>query len=72
MKQKFYDTVGGIDKSFKQRSRHSTRPLSDVYVPTSVDRQPEFGRRAFDVYSTENSTGKRRMSMESTEMIRDV
>ncbi|KAG5411073.1 hypothetical protein IGI04_007392 [Brassica rapa subsp. trilocularis] len=50
--KEFYDTSGGIDKSFKQRSRHPTRPSIDVDVPTSVDRRPEFGRRAFDFYGT--------------------
>ncbi|KAF3530450.1 hypothetical protein DY000_02041626 [Brassica cretica] len=46
--KEFYDTTGGIDKSFNQRSRHPTRPSIDVDVPTSVDRRPEFSRRAFD------------------------
>ncbi|KAF3575859.1 hypothetical protein DY000_02029697 [Brassica cretica] len=48
----FYDTAGGIENSFKQRSRHTTHPSIDVDVPTSVDRQPEFGRRAFDFNGT--------------------
>ncbi|KAF3542570.1 hypothetical protein DY000_02006503 [Brassica cretica] len=48
----FYDTAGGIDKSFKQRSRHPTQQSVDVDVPTSVDRRPEFGRRAFDLFGT--------------------
>ncbi|KAF3529509.1 hypothetical protein DY000_02040400 [Brassica cretica] len=52
--KEFYDTAGGIDKSFKQRSRHPIRPSIDVDVPTSVDRHPEFGRRAFDFYGTRN------------------
>ncbi|KAF3573878.1 hypothetical protein F2Q69_00059017 [Brassica cretica] len=52
--KEFYDTAGGIDKSFKQRSRHPTRPSINVDVPTSVDRRPEFGRRAFDFYGTRN------------------
>ncbi|KAF3567405.1 hypothetical protein DY000_02017153 [Brassica cretica] len=51
--KEFYDTAGGIDKSCKQRSRHPTRP-SSIDVPTSVDRRPEFGRRAFDFYGTRN------------------
>ncbi|KAF2550959.1 hypothetical protein F2Q68_00034658 [Brassica cretica] len=42
--KEFYDTTGGIDKRFKQRSRHLTRLSIDVDVPTSVDRRPEFGR----------------------------
>ncbi|KAF3510162.1 hypothetical protein F2Q69_00006105 [Brassica cretica] len=47
----FYDAAGGIDKSFKLRSRHPTRPSIDN-VPTSVDRQPKFCRRAFDSHGT--------------------
>ncbi|KAF3588239.1 hypothetical protein F2Q69_00029934 [Brassica cretica] len=47
-----YDVAGGIDKSFKLRSRNPIRPSIDVDVPTSVDRQPEFGRRAFDSHGT--------------------
>ncbi|KAF3603805.1 hypothetical protein F2Q69_00036166 [Brassica cretica] len=47
-----YDTTGGISKGFIQRSRHTTQPLIDIDVPTSVDRKPEFGRRAYDFYST--------------------
>ncbi|KAF2531790.1 hypothetical protein F2Q70_00029807 [Brassica cretica] len=51
--KEFYDAAGGIDKSFKLRSRHPTRPSIDVDVPTSVDvdvptsvdRRPEFSRR---------------------------
>ncbi|KAF3530209.1 hypothetical protein DY000_02039714 [Brassica cretica] len=50
--KEFYDTAGGIDKRFKQSSRHLTRPSIDVDVPTSVDRHPEFGRRAFDLSGT--------------------
>ncbi|KAF3575225.1 hypothetical protein F2Q69_00059807 [Brassica cretica] len=50
--KEFYDTAGGIDKSFKQRTRHPTQPSIDVDVPTSVDRRPEFGRRAFDLLGT--------------------
>ncbi|KAF3512113.1 hypothetical protein F2Q69_00007090 [Brassica cretica] len=50
--KEFYDTAGGIDKRFKQKSRHPTRPSIDVDVPTSVDRRPEFGRRAFDLFGT--------------------
>ncbi|KAF3568148.1 hypothetical protein DY000_02015496 [Brassica cretica] len=50
--KEFYDAAGGIDKSFEQRSRHPTRPSIYVDVPTSVDRRPEFGRRAFDSHGT--------------------
>uniref|UniRef100_M4FH81 Uncharacterized protein n=1 Tax=Brassica campestris TaxID=3711 RepID=M4FH81_BRACM len=48
----FYDTAGGIDKSFKLRSRNPTRPLINVDIPTSVDRQPKFCIRAFDSHGT--------------------
>ncbi|KAF3555169.1 hypothetical protein F2Q69_00012446 [Brassica cretica] len=50
--KEFYDTASGIDSRFKQKSRHPTRPSIDVDVPTSVDRRPEFGRRAFDLFCT--------------------
>ncbi|KAF3497939.1 hypothetical protein DY000_02052430 [Brassica cretica] len=50
--KEFYDAAGVIDKSFKQRSRHPTRPSIDVDVPTSVDRRPEFSRKAFDSHGT--------------------
>ncbi|KAF2591032.1 hypothetical protein F2Q70_00038452 [Brassica cretica] len=50
--KEFYDTAGGIDKSFKPSSHHPTRPSIDVDVPRSVDRQPEFGRRAFESHGT--------------------
>ncbi|KAF2611848.1 hypothetical protein F2Q70_00012016 [Brassica cretica] len=46
--KEFYDAAGGIDKSFKLRSRNPTRPSIDVDIPTSVDGQSEFCRRAFD------------------------
>ncbi|KAF3493752.1 hypothetical protein DY000_02052554 [Brassica cretica] len=48
--KKFYDTAGGIDNNFIQKSRHPTQTSVDFAVPTSVDRQPEFGRRAYDLY----------------------
>ena len=50
--KEFYDTAGGIDKSFKQRTRHPTQPSIDVDVLTSVDRRLEFDRRAFDLLGT--------------------
>ncbi|KAF2597360.1 hypothetical protein F2Q68_00011236 [Brassica cretica] len=46
--KEFYDTGGGIDNGFIQRSCHPTQTSIDTAVPTSVDRQPEFCRRAFD------------------------
>ncbi|KAF2590066.1 hypothetical protein F2Q70_00040495 [Brassica cretica] len=45
-----YDTASGIDNGFIQQSRHTTHPSIDVDVSTSVARQPEFGRRAYDLY----------------------
>ncbi|KAF3514530.1 hypothetical protein F2Q69_00006226 [Brassica cretica] len=50
--KEFYDTTGGIDKRFKQKSQHPTRPSINVDVSISVDKRPEFGRRAFDLFGT--------------------
>ncbi|KAF3607860.1 hypothetical protein DY000_02048956 [Brassica cretica] len=50
--KEFNNTAGGTKKSFKQRTRHPTQPSIDVDAPTSVDRMPEFGRRAFDLLDT--------------------
>ena len=50
--KEFYDTAGGIDKRFKQKSQHPTRPSIDVDVSISVDKRPEFGIRAFDLFGT--------------------
>ncbi|KAF3574162.1 hypothetical protein F2Q69_00058977 [Brassica cretica] len=50
--KEFYDTAGGTDNSFKQKYRHPTRPSIDVDVPPSIDRRPEFGRKAFDLFGT--------------------
>ncbi|KAF3573201.1 hypothetical protein F2Q69_00059108 [Brassica cretica] len=50
--KEFYDTAGGIDNCFIQISRHPTQTSIDVAIPTSVDRQPEFCRRAFDSHGT--------------------
>ncbi|KAF3507872.1 hypothetical protein F2Q69_00006418 [Brassica cretica] len=47
--KEFYDTAGGIENNFKQRSRHTTHPSINIDVPT-VARQPEFGNRAYDLY----------------------
>ncbi|KAF2546906.1 hypothetical protein F2Q70_00021902 [Brassica cretica] len=47
--KEFYDTAGGIENSFKKRSRNTTHPSIDVDVPT-IARQPKFGRRAYDLY----------------------
>ncbi|KAF3500651.1 hypothetical protein F2Q69_00042208 [Brassica cretica] len=47
--KEFYDTAGGIEKIFKQQSRHTTHPSINIDVP-KVARQPEFGKRAYDLY----------------------
>ena len=44
----FYDTTGGLDNRFKKKNRHHTRPSIDVDDPTSIDRRPDFGKRAYD------------------------
>ncbi|KAF3607577.1 hypothetical protein DY000_02047832 [Brassica cretica] len=48
--KEFYDTAGGIDNSFIQKSRHPNQTSIDVAVPTSINRPPKFGRRAYDLY----------------------
>ncbi|KAF3539974.1 hypothetical protein F2Q69_00023242 [Brassica cretica] len=50
--KEFYDAAGGIDNRFQQKNEHHTRPSIDVDVPPSIDRRPEFGRRAFDLFGT--------------------
>ncbi|KAF3604007.1 hypothetical protein F2Q69_00036090 [Brassica cretica] len=50
--KKFYDTAGGIDNRFKQMYRHPTRLSIDVDVHPLINRHPEFGRRAFDLFGT--------------------
>ncbi|KAF3501013.1 hypothetical protein F2Q69_00042125 [Brassica cretica] len=50
--KEFYDTAGGVDNSFIQKSRHPTQTSIDVAVPTLVDRQPEFCRRAFNSHAS--------------------
>ncbi|KAF3550133.1 hypothetical protein DY000_02008252 [Brassica cretica] len=47
--KEFYDTAGGIENNFKQRSLHTTHPSINMDVPT-VARQQEFGKRAYDLY----------------------
>ncbi|KAF3588342.1 hypothetical protein F2Q69_00029393 [Brassica cretica] len=44
----FYNTTGGVDDCFKPKYRQHTRPLIDNDIPTSIHRQPEFGKRAYD------------------------
>ncbi|KAF3536393.1 hypothetical protein F2Q69_00023423 [Brassica cretica] len=48
----FYNTAGGIDNRFKQKNQHHTHPSIDNNIPPSIDRRPEFGRRAFDLFGT--------------------
>uniref|UniRef100_M4F1N3 Uncharacterized protein n=1 Tax=Brassica campestris TaxID=3711 RepID=M4F1N3_BRACM len=47
--KEFYGTAGGIKNSFKQRSCHTTHPSINIDVRT-VTREPEFGKRAYDLY----------------------
>ncbi|KAF3598262.1 hypothetical protein F2Q69_00035400 [Brassica cretica] len=47
--KEFYDTAGGIENSFRQRSHHTTYPSINIDVLT-VARQPKFGKRAYDLY----------------------
>ncbi|KAF2603646.1 hypothetical protein F2Q70_00026126 [Brassica cretica] len=47
--KEFNDTAGGMENSFNQRSRHITHPPINTDVPT-IARQPEFSRRAYDLY----------------------
>ncbi|KAF2611788.1 hypothetical protein F2Q70_00010575 [Brassica cretica] len=47
--KEFNDTAGGIDNSFNQQSRHTTHPSINTDAPT-IARQPEFSRRAYDLY----------------------
>ncbi|KAF2615916.1 hypothetical protein F2Q70_00011806 [Brassica cretica] len=35
-----YNTAGGVDDHFRQKSRQNTRPSIDVDVPSSIDRRP--------------------------------
>ncbi|KAF3566360.1 hypothetical protein DY000_02014856 [Brassica cretica] len=44
----FYNTDGGVDDRFKQKYRQHTRPSIDIDVPSSIDRRPEFEKRAYD------------------------
>ncbi|KAF3568254.1 hypothetical protein DY000_02014933 [Brassica cretica] len=50
--KEFPDTAGGIDNRFTKKYRHPTRPSTDVNIPPSIDRRPEFGRRDFDLFGT--------------------
>ncbi|KAF3611521.1 hypothetical protein DY000_02048169 [Brassica cretica] len=44
----FYDTTGGVDDRFRPKHRQHTRPSIDIGDPTSIDRHPGFGKRAYD------------------------
>ncbi|KAF3605678.1 hypothetical protein DY000_02048177 [Brassica cretica] len=46
--KEFYNTTGGVDDRFKPKYRQHTRPLIDNDIPTSIHRQPKFGKRAYD------------------------
>lgn len=64
------NTADGVDDRLKKKSQQHTRLSIDVDVPSSIDRLPKFGKRAYD--RARRSTGRRKMNMESTEMIRDM
>ncbi|KAF2616930.1 hypothetical protein F2Q68_00039084 [Brassica cretica] len=40
--------AGGVDDRLKKKSQQYTRPSIDVDVLSSIDRRPEFGKRAYD------------------------
>ncbi|KAF2607625.1 hypothetical protein F2Q68_00044072 [Brassica cretica] len=44
----FYNTDGGVYDRFKPKYRQHTRPSIDIGDPTSIDRRPDFGKRAYD------------------------
>ncbi|KAF3519979.1 hypothetical protein DY000_02060059 [Brassica cretica] len=44
----FSDTAGGVDDRFKPTYQQHTRPSIDIRDPKSIDRRPEFGKRAYD------------------------
>ncbi|KAF3540102.1 hypothetical protein F2Q69_00022413 [Brassica cretica] len=71
-KKEVYDTSGGIDNRYKKKYRHPTRPSTDVNISPSIDRRPEFGRRAFDLFGTKKFYREKKDEYGSTEMIRDV
>ncbi|KAF2578218.1 hypothetical protein F2Q68_00005061 [Brassica cretica] len=48
--KEFYDTAGGIDNHFKKKYRPPTQLSIDINVLPSIDRRPEFGRRAFYLF----------------------
>ena len=70
--KEFYDTAGGIDKRFKQKYRHPTRPSIDVDVLHQSTDVRNLAKESLTFLELGNFTGKRRMSMESTETIRDI
>ncbi|KAF3607097.1 hypothetical protein DY000_02048224 [Brassica cretica] len=69
--KEFYDAAGGIDKSFKLRSRHTTRPSTLTSQHRSTDSHNSV-EELLILTVPGNSTGKRRISMESTEMNMDT
>ncbi|KAF3567029.1 hypothetical protein DY000_02014266 [Brassica cretica] len=44
----FYNTAGGVDDRFKPKYQQHTQPSIDIGDPTSIDRRPEIGKRAYD------------------------
>ncbi|KAF3538702.1 hypothetical protein F2Q69_00021626 [Brassica cretica] len=44
----FHDTAVGVDDHFKQKYRQHTRSSFDIDTPSSFDRRPKFGKRAYD------------------------
>ena len=49
---KFYNTAGEVDDRFKPKYWQHTQPSIDIRDPTSIDRRPEFGKRAYDCDGT--------------------
>ena len=52
VRNEFCDTACGVDDHFKPKYRQHTWPSIDVDNPTSIDRRPEFWKRAYDHYGT--------------------
>ncbi|KAF2616405.1 hypothetical protein F2Q68_00039617 [Brassica cretica] len=62
----FYNTSGEVDDHFKPKYQQHTRQSINIGDPTSIERRPEFGKEPMTVMELGDSTGRRRMSMEST------
>ena len=61
-----------VDDRFKPEYRQHTRPSIDIDNPTSIDRRPESGKEPMTVMALGDSTGRKKMSMKSTELIMDM